>query len=96
MEKIVLRLYVIGKTPRSLRAIKNIRELCSKEFTGEVDLDIIDVAENPQLAEDGKIIAAPTLLKMLPAPVKRIIGDFSNKKNVLLCLDLTSFDEQHD
>ncbi len=88
MKRIVLRLYVMGKTPRSMRSIDDMQRICSQEFEGEVDFEVVDVLERPQLAEDEKILATPTVIKKLPPPIRRIIGDFSNKENVLLGLDL--------
>jgi len=88
MGKYTLKLYVTGQSPRSQRAIANIREICEKETDGEYELIVIDVLENPQLAEDEKIIATPTLIKFLPPPLRRIIGDLSDQEKVLLGLDL--------
>ena len=93
MKKIVLRLYVVGKTSRSLKAIHNMKQICSEELAGEADLGIIDVKEHPQLAEDEKIIATPTLVKSLPAPTRRVIGDFSNREKILLLLDLRELED---
>jgi circadian clock protein KaiB len=89
MNKFKLRLYITGKTPKSERAIANLKEICEKELEGLYGLSIIDVLENPQLAEDEKILATPTLIKDLPPPLKRIIGDLSNSDKVLLGLDLS-------
>jgi circadian clock protein KaiB len=89
MNKFKLRLYVTGKTPKSERAIANLKEICEKELEGLYELEIIDVLEQPQLAEDEKILATPTLIKDLPPPLKRIIGDLSNSEKVLLGLDLS-------
>ena len=89
MNKSKLRLYVTGKTPKSERAIANLKEICEKELEGLYELEIIDVLEQPQLAEDEKILATPTLIKDLPPPLKRIIGDLSNSEKVLLGLDLS-------
>ena len=88
MDKFKLRLYVTGKTPKSERAIANLKEICERELEGLYDLQVIDVLESPQLAEDEKILATPTLIKDLPPPLKRIIGDLSNSEKVLLGLDL--------
>ena len=88
MSTFVLRLYVTGTTPRAEHAIVNLRRICEEELDDEYQLEIIDVLENPQLAEDERIIATPTLIKKLPAPVRRIIGDLSDKEKVLLGLDL--------
>ena len=90
--KYLLRLYVTGQTPRTMRAIENLRKICEEELEGRYDMEVIDVLERPQLAEDEKIMATPTLVKELPPPLRRIIGDLSDKENVLLGLDLTHFD----
>lgn len=87
-DKQALRLYVTGQTPRSERAIANLRRICEQELDGMYDLQIIDVLERPQLAEDEKILATPTLIKNLPPPLRRIIGDLSDTEKVLLGLDL--------
>jgi len=89
MDKFRLRLYITGKTPKSERAIANLKEVCERDLQGLYDLQIIDVLESPQLAEDEKILATPTLIKDLPPPLKRIIGDLSNSDKVLLGLDLS-------
>jgi len=89
MNKFELRLYITGKTSKSERAIENLREICDKQLSGLYTLQIIDVLESPQLAEDEKILATPTLIKDLPPPLKRIIGDLSNSEKVLLGLDLS-------
>ena len=89
MNKFKLRLYVTGKTPKSERAIANLEKICKRDLQGLYKLRIIDVLENPQLAEDEKILATPTLIKDLPPPLKRIIGDLSNSDKVMLGLDLS-------
>ena len=83
-----LRLYVTGRTGHSLHAIRNLEALCREELEGEYDLEVIDVLEHPQLAEDEKILATPTLIKHLPLPMRKIIGDLSDREKVLLGLDL--------
>jgi len=88
MNKHLLRLYITGHTSRSEIAIANLRHICAEELRDEYEIKIIDVLENPQLAEDEKIMATPTLIKDLPAPIRRIIGDLSDKEKVLLGLDL--------
>ncbi|MDH4161590.1 MAG: circadian clock protein KaiB [Nitrospirota bacterium] len=88
MNKFKLRLYITGKTPKSERAIANLEDICKRELEGLYELQIIDVLEHPQLAEEEKILATPTLIKDLPPPLKRIIGDLSNAEKVLLGLDL--------
>jgi circadian clock protein KaiB len=84
----LLRLYVTGKTPRAEMAIANLRRICDEELRGQYELQIIDVLEHPQLAEDEKILATPTLIKRLPPPLRRVIGDLSDKEKVLLGLDV--------
>lgn len=88
MNKYVLRLYITGQTPKSERAIENLRRICEEELNGQYEMVIIDVLERPQLAEDEKILATPTLIKELPPPLRRIIGDLSDKEKVLLGLEL--------
>jgi circadian clock protein KaiB len=84
----LLKLYVTGKTPRAEQAIANLRRICEEDLHGQYELQIIDVLENPQLAEDEKILATPTLIKRLPPPLRRVIGDLSDKEKVLLGLDV--------
>lgn len=88
MERVILKLYVIRMTPNSERAISNLKRICDEEFPGQYDLDVIDIHERPQLAEDEKIMAVPTLIKKLPEPLRRVIGDLSDREQVLLGLDL--------
>jgi len=88
MAEIILRLYVTGKTPRSEQSIADLHRICEEEFDGQYRLDVIDVLKRPQLAENEKILATPTLIKKLPPPLRRIIGDLSDKDKVLLGLDL--------
>lgn len=96
MKKIMLRLYVTGTTPRSVQAIANLKAACAEELKENVDLQIIDVLEHPQLAEDEKIIATPTLIKKIPPPLRRIIGDMSEREKVLLGLDLVYATESEE
>jgi circadian clock protein KaiB len=88
--KFILKLYVTGKTPRAETAIANLRRICDEELRGEYELVIIDVLEDPDAAEDDKVLATPTLIKQLPPPLRRIIGDLSNKEKVLLGLHVRS------
>ncbi len=88
MNKYLLKLYVTGKTPRSQQAIANLRRICDTELAGQYEMIVIDILERPQLAEDEKILATPTLVKELPMPIRRIIGDLSDSERVLLGLDL--------
>jgi circadian clock protein KaiB len=84
----ILKLYVTGKTPRAELAIANLRRICEEELGGEYEMQVIDVLENPQMAEDDKILATPTLIKRLPPPLRRVIGDLSDKDKVLLGLEV--------
>lgn len=88
MMRHILRLYVTGTTARSERAIANLKRICESELNGEYEMEVIDVLENPQLAEDEKILATPTLVKRLPPPLRRLIGDLSDTEKVVLGLDL--------
>ena len=84
----ILKLYVAGNTPNSMRALKTLRNILDEEFRGVYALKVIDVLKNPQLAEEDKILATPTLAKILPPQVRRIIGDLSDRERVLIGLDL--------
>ncbi len=84
----VLKLYVAGNTPSSIRALRTLNEILEKDFQGVYALKVIDVLKNPQLAEEDKILATPTLSKILPPPVRKIIGDLSDRERVLIGLDL--------
>lgn len=88
MAKYLLKLYITGKTPRAAVAIANLQRICAEELDGKYELQIIDVLEHPQLAEDEKVLATPTLIKSLPPPLRRVIGDLSDTEKVLLGLDL--------
>ena len=87
-KKYLLKLFVTGKTPRAESAISDLRRICEEEFPNEYELIVIDILKRPQLAEDEKILATPTVIKELPLPIRRIIGDLSEKEKVLLGLDL--------
>jgi circadian clock protein KaiB len=84
----VLRLYITGQTSRSMRSIENLRGLCKKYLKDQFDLEIIDIYQQPALAAEGQIIAAPTLIKAMPLPLRRLVGDFSDQNRVVLGLDL--------
>ena len=88
MAKYLLKLYVTGQTPRAAVAIDNLRRICEDDLGGRYDVEIIDVLTHPQLAEDEKVLATPTLIKSLPPPLRRVIGDLSDKEKVLLGLDV--------
>jgi circadian clock protein KaiB len=83
-----LRLYVAGQTPKSIAAICNLRRLCEKYLSGRYSLDVIDLMADPKLAQRDRIIAVPTLVRHMPEPIKRIIGDLSNSKRVLTRLGI--------
>lgn len=84
----MLTLYVTGSSPRARVAIGNLKSICEQELEGEYELEIVDVLEHPQRAEDEKILATPTLIKQLPPPLRRVIGDLSDKDKVLLGLEV--------
>jgi circadian clock protein KaiB len=83
-----LRLYVSGQTPRSVAAFENLRRICEEHLAGEYSIEVIDVVKSPQLARGDQIIAVPTLVRKLPQPVRKILGDLSNTERVLIGLDL--------
>jgi len=89
-ERYVLRLYVAGMTPRAGRAIKNVRAMCDEHLAGRFDLEVVDIYQQPALAKGEQIIAAPTLIKELPLPLRRIIGDMSDSDRLLVGLDLSA------
>ena len=84
----VLRLYVTSTTPNSMRALVNIREICEKHLQGRYELEVVDISKNPDLIETERIIAVPTLIKEVPLPLRRLIGDMSQTDRVLVGLDL--------
>ena len=83
-----LRLYVAGQTPRSLTAFKNLKEICEEYLKGEYHIEVVDLMENPTLARGDQILAIPTLVRKLPQPIRKIIGDLSNTERVLVGLDI--------
>lgn len=87
-ERYILKLYVAGMTSRSTRAVENVRAFCEKHLEGRYDLQVIDVYQQPALARTEQLIAAPTLIKKLPLPLRRLIGDMSNEERILVGLDL--------
>lgn len=89
VSRYVLRLFVTGTTPRSASAIANIRSLCERHLEGRYDLEVVDIYQQPSQAAGAQIIAAPTLIKQEPSPLKRIVGDLSNPDRVMVCLDLS-------
>jgi circadian clock protein KaiB len=97
-EKIELRLYVAGRTPRSVAAFANLKRLCEEHLNGRYTIVVVDLTENPQLAADDQILAVPTLVRRLPPPIRKIIGDLSDTDRVLVGLDLRTRegDANHD
>ena len=83
-----LRLYVAGQTPKSIAAIANLKKICEQHLSGRYDIELIDLIKNPALAQRHQIVAIPTLIRQLPEPLKRIIGDLSNLEKVLVGLDI--------
>lgn len=92
MNRYLLKLFVTGQTPRARRAIDNLSRLCEERLRGQYEIIVVDVLEDPQLAEDERIFATPTLIKLLPPPLRRIIGDLSDSDKVLMGLDLAGGD----
>ncbi len=87
-DKIMLKLYITGHTPRSEQAISNLRRICEERLSEQYELEIVDILEQPDLAEQEKIIATPTLIRVSPPPARRVIGDLSDTKKVLFGLSL--------
>jgi len=83
-----LRLYVAGQTPKSLAALANLRKICEEHLDGEYKLHVIDLIKTPQLAQNDQILAIPTLVRKLPEPIRKILGDLSDRKRVLVGLNL--------
>src|SRR5258708_943566 len=88
LSRFQLKLYVTGSSARASAAIANLRRICEQELQGQYELEIIDVLQDPQLAENDKILATPTLIKQLPPPLRRVIGDLSDRDKVLLGLEV--------
>jgi len=95
-DKYILRLYITGTTSRSILAISNLKNICREYLEGRYELEVIDLFQHPGLAKNEQIIAAPTLIKKLPLPFRRIIGDMSNREKVLLGLDLKELKNIND
>lgn len=87
-KKWALRLYVAGQTPRSITAFENLKKICEQHLAGQYSIEIIDLLQNPKLAAGDQIIAVPTLVRKLPEPVRKILGDLSNEEKVLIGLDI--------
>jgi circadian clock protein KaiB len=88
MNNYILKLYISGNSPRAQAAIANLRRICEEDLAGRYSLEIVDVLEHPDAAEADKILATPTLVKQLPPPLRRVIGDLSDKEKVLLGLEV--------
>ncbi|HEU4833799.1 MAG TPA: circadian clock KaiB family protein [Pyrinomonadaceae bacterium] len=86
--KYILRLYVTGSTGRSLRAVHNLKKLCEEHLSDDYDLEVIDIYKDPAAAREAQVIAAPTLVKKLPLPIRKFVGDLSNTEKILLGLDI--------
>lgn len=86
--RFVLKLFVCGMSPRTESAVANLRNLCEHELQGDCDLEVIDVLEQPDLAEESRVLATPTLIKLLPLPIRRIIGDLSDQEKLLVSLEV--------
>lgn len=84
----VLRLYIAGQTPRAMTALVNLRQMCEDHLAGQYRMEVVDLLEQPQLAEGDQIIAVPTLIRRLPEPIRRVIGDLSDTTRTLVGLDL--------
>lgn len=87
-QKFELRLYIAGQTPKSVTALKNITQYCKTHLDGKYSIEIIDLLKNPQLAEGDQIFAIPTLVRKVPEPIRKIIGDLSNEERVLVGLNI--------
>jgi circadian clock protein KaiB len=90
----LLRLYVVGSSPKTEAVVNNLRKLCETRLKDRYELDVVDISKDPQLAMSEQIIAIPTLVKILPLPMRRIIGDLSKPQRVVVGLDLINLDEQ--
>lgn len=88
--ELVLRLYIAGQTPRSLAALSNLKKICSEHLGGRYRVEVIDLLKDPALARDHQILAIPTLVRQIPAPLQKIIGDLSDTGRVLVGLDIRS------
>ncbi|MGA9884269.1 MAG: circadian clock KaiB family protein [Candidatus Acidiferrales bacterium] len=87
-QEMLLRLYVAGQTPKSLAAISNLKTICSKHLSGRYKILVVDLLKNPALAQDHQILAIPTLVRQVPVPLRKIIGDLSDTERVLVGLDI--------
>ena len=83
-----LRLYIAGQTPKSVKALANLKAMCEEHLAGKYQIEVVDLVETPQLARSDQILAIPTLVRRLPSPIRKIIGDLSNSERVLVGLDI--------
>lgn len=90
-----LRLYVAGETPRSLTALRNLKMYCERHLKGQYEIEVIDLLVKPQLAEGDQIFAIPTLVRKVPEPIRKIIGDLSNEEKVLVGLNIVPINDSH-
>lgn len=88
-DKWILRLYIAGQTPKCLLALSNLKKICETQLKGKYSIEVIDLLENPHLSREHQILAIPTLVRKLPVPIRKIIGDLSNTERVLVGLDIT-------
>ncbi len=89
-QQVLLRLYIAGQTPKSIAAISNLKKICSEYLEGRYKIEVIDLVKNPALAQDHQILAIPTLVRQVPVPLRKIIGDLSDTEQVLVGLDIRS------
>ena len=94
--KYILRLYVLGSSTRSLRAVHNLKKICEENFPNDYELEVIDVYKHPELAREEQVIAVPMLVKKLPAPLRKFVGDLSNTQKILVGLDIYQRQEAND
>jgi circadian clock protein KaiB len=95
-EKYIIKLYITGMTPRSQQALRNLEKVCREYLEGNYELEVIDIYQQPQLAKGDQIIAVPTLIKKMPLPLRRLIGDLSQEDRIVLGLDLKSKTPPHE
>jgi circadian clock protein KaiB len=93
-QKYILRLYVAGVSPQSERAIRSVKEICEQRLKGRYDLEIVDIYQHPESLRNSDVVAVPTLIKSLPTPLRRLIGDMTNKEKLVVGLDLRPADEK--
>lgn len=94
--KYILRLYVLGSSTRSLRAVHNLKKICEENFPDDYELEVIDVYKHPEVAREEQIVAVPTLVKKLPVPLRKFVGDLSNTQKILVGLDIYKRQEAKD